>query len=133
VTNTSSPRGNFASISKNLKRLARYGDVAGMRAYVCGHAFLAAFNGLDPERGHSAMLVYAAAVDECEARAKLPLAAPVALNARRFWKLTNWRDPDMLAKLGTAYAQASLRLSWHRQASRNATPCGTLGPKKSAP
>ena len=64
------------------KRLARYGDVAGIRAYVYGHGFLAAFNGLEPERRHSAMLVYAKAVAECEARARLPLAAPIALNAR---------------------------------------------------
>jgi hypothetical protein len=106
MTIMSSPRGRLSSISKTLKRLARCGDVAGIRAYVCSHAFLAAFNGLDPERRHSAMLVYARAVAECEARAKLPLAAPVALNARTFSKLANWRDPAMLAKLAYAYAQA---------------------------
>ena len=102
----SNPRGNLSSISKTLTRLARYGDVAGIRAYVCGHAFLAAFNGLDPKRRHSVMLVYARAVAECEARARLPLVAPVALNARTFRKLANWRDPAMLAKLADAYAQA---------------------------
>src|SRR4029077_5208358 len=84
---------------------ARYGDVAGIRAYVCGHAFLAAFNGLEPERRHSAMLLYARAVAECEVRARLPLAAPVALNARTGEKLANWRDPARLAKLADAYAQ----------------------------
>src|SRR5262249_42860450 len=88
------------------KRLARHGDVAGLRAYVCGDAFLAAFLGLDPERRHTVMLVYARAVSECEGRAKLPLAAPVALNARTFSKLANWRDPARLAKLADAYAQA---------------------------
>jgi hypothetical protein len=52
------------------------------------------------------MLVYARAVAECEARARLPLAAPVALNARTFGKLANWRDPAMLARLANAYALA---------------------------
>jgi len=80
--------------------------VAGIRAYVCGDAFLAAFVGLDPERRHSVMLVYAKAVADCEARARLPLAPPVALNARTFSKLANWRDPARLAKLADAYAQA---------------------------
>jgi hypothetical protein len=101
-----SPRGNLSSISRNLTRLARYGDVVGIRAYVCGHAFLAAFNGLDPERRESAMLLYARAVAESEAKAKLPLAAPVGLHARTLGKLANWRDPGMLAKLSRAYAQA---------------------------
>jgi hypothetical protein len=105
MTVMTTPRGSLSSISRNLRRLARYGDVAGIRAYIRGDAFLAAFTGLDPERRHSAMLVYARAVAECEARARLPLAAPVALNARTFGKLNNWRDPAMLAKLATAYAQ----------------------------
>jgi hypothetical protein len=100
---TRSPRGNLSSISKNLKRLARYGNTAGLRAYICGD-FLAAFLGLDPERRHSAMLVYARAVSECEARAKLPLAAPVALNARTFSKLTH-RNPGKLQQLADAYAR----------------------------
>jgi hypothetical protein len=102
----SSARGNLSSISRTLTRLARYGDVAGIRAYVCGHAFLAAFNGLDPERRHSVMLVYSRAIAECEGRARLPLVAPVALNARARGKLANWRDPAMLAKLADAYAHA---------------------------
>src|SRR5262245_34925908 len=106
MTMMSSPRGRLSSIAKTVKRLARHGDVAGLRAYVCGDAFLAAFLGLDPERRHTVMLVYARAVSECEGRAKLPLAAPVALNARTFSKLANWRDPARLAKLADAYAQA---------------------------
>jgi hypothetical protein len=52
------------------------------------------------------MLVHARTVADCEARAKLPLAAPVALNARKGGKLANWRNPTMLAKLADAYAQA---------------------------
>jgi hypothetical protein len=100
------PRGNLSSISRTLKRFARYGDVAGIRSYVRGAAFLDAFNGLDPERRHSAMLAYVEAVAECEARTRLPLAPPVALNARTSAKLANWRNPAMLAKLAAAYAQA---------------------------
>ena len=128
----STPRGSLSSISRNLKRLARHGDVAGIRAYVCGHAFLAAFNGLAPERRHSAMLVYARAVAECEARAKLPLAAPIALNARANWKLANWRDPVMLAKLADAYAQAKdhegvARTPWSDQRCRSARQVPVLG------
>src|SRR5262245_3564473 len=106
MTRMSSPRGNLSSISRNLKRLARHGDVPGIRAYVSGHVFLAAFTGLAVERRHTAMLSYAKAVTECEARARLPLAKPVALNARTSGKLTNWRDPARLAKLADAYAQA---------------------------
>jgi hypothetical protein len=106
VAIVSSPRGNLSSISRSLRGLARYGDVAGIRAYVCGDAFLAAFVGLDPERRQTAMLVYAKAVAECEARARLPLAAPIPLNARTSRKLANWRDPAKLAKLADAYAQA---------------------------
>ena len=141
----STPRGSLSSISRNLKRLARHGDVAGIRAYVCGHAFLAAFNGLAPERRHSAMLVYARAVAECEARAKLPLAAPIALNARANWKLANWRDPVMLAKLADAYAQAkdhegvarllgvtkgAARLAKCRYLDRLAMDTGSKGPQR---
>jgi hypothetical protein len=80
--------------------------VAGIRAYVQGHAFLTAFNGLRPERRHSAMLAYAKAVAEGEARARLPLAPPIPLNARTLGQLANWRDPARLAKLADAYAQA---------------------------
>jgi hypothetical protein len=102
----SSPRGHLSAISTSVKRFARHGDVAGIRAYARGDAFLRAFNGLDPERRHSAMLGYVEAVAECEARARLPLAAPVALNARKAVRLANWRNPAMLSKLAAAYAQA---------------------------
>src|SRR5262249_7629836 len=63
-------------------------------------------HGLDPERRHSAMLVYAEVFAECEAKARLPLATPVALNARASVKLANWRDQTMREKLAAAYAQA---------------------------
>ena len=55
----STPRGCLKSITTSLKRLARTGDVDALRAYVRSAAFLAAFNGLDPERRQSAMRAYA--------------------------------------------------------------------------
>jgi hypothetical protein len=141
----STPRGSLSSISKNLKRLARHGDLAGIRTYVCGHGFLVAFGRLAPERRHTAMLVYARAVTECEARARLPLAAPVALNARTGSNLANWRDPPMLAKLADAYARAkdhegaarllgvtvgAARLAKRRYLDRLATDTGLKSPQK---
>ena len=53
------PRGCLKSITTALKRLARNGDVEAFRAYLRSDAFLAAFNGLDPERRQSAMRSYA--------------------------------------------------------------------------
>jgi hypothetical protein len=76
-----------------------------MRTYVRGDAFIAAFKGLDPERRQTAMLLFAQVHATCETKAKLPLAPPVALNARLSAKLANWRDPIMRAKLGAAYAR----------------------------
>ena len=107
MSTMSSPRGNLSSISRTLKRFARLGDVAGIRTYVRGDAFIAAFKGLDPERRQTAMLLFAEALATCEAKAKLPLAAPVALNARVSAKLANWRDPILRAKLADAYAHAN--------------------------
>jgi hypothetical protein len=52
------------------------------------------------------MLVYADAVAECEAKTRLPLSAPVALNARASVKLANWHDKGMRQKLADAYAKA---------------------------
>jgi hypothetical protein len=106
MSTISNPRGNLSSICKILKQFARYGDVAGIRSYVRGCSFLAAFNRLDPERRHSAMLAYFEAYALCEVNAKLPLAAPIALNARTSAKLANWRDPAMRTKLAHAYARA---------------------------
>src|SRR5262245_54001386 len=110
----SSPRGHLSAISTTVKRFARHGDVAGIRAYIRGDAFLRAFNGLDPERRHSAMLVYAKAHAVCEAKARLPLATPIALNARTTGKLANWLNPAMRAKLARAYA----RTRDHEEAAR---------------
>jgi hypothetical protein len=53
------------------------------------------------------MLAYAEAYALSELKAKLPLAAPIPLNARVSAKLANWRDPILRAKLVDAYAQAN--------------------------
>ena len=67
-----------------------------------------------PSAATARMLAYAEAAAECEAKARLPLAPPVALNARTRVKLANWGDPAMLAKLADAYARAKN----HEQAAR---------------
>jgi hypothetical protein len=78
----------------------------GLRIYVASEAFLAAFNGLEPKRRQTVMLAYVEAHALCEAKAKLPLAAPVALNAPASAKLANWREPAMQARLAEAYVRA---------------------------
>jgi hypothetical protein len=93
-------------LAPSIARFARDGDVAGIRSCVRSGGFLAAFNRLDPECRHSAMLAYFEAYALCEANAKLPLAAPIALNARTSARLTNWRDPAMQARLADAYSRA---------------------------
>jgi hypothetical protein len=57
-------------------RLARNGDVGGIRAYVRSDAFLAAFNGLDPSRRQSAMRCHGRAETLCEGKARHPLVRP---------------------------------------------------------
>jgi hypothetical protein len=95
------------ALAAPIARFARCGDVAGIRNYVRGGAFLAAFNRLDPERRHNAMLAYVEAHALCEAKAKLLPEVPIALNARTSAKRANWRhDPVMLAKLADAYSRA---------------------------
>jgi hypothetical protein len=74
--------------------------------YVRGEAFHCCLQGLDPERRQTAMLPFAEAHATPEAKAILPLAAPIALNARVSSKLANWRDPATLAKLADAYERA---------------------------
>ena len=65
----STPRGCLKSITTAFKRLARNGDVEGLRAYLRSDAFLTAFTGLDPQGRQSAMRCYATAEAMCEARA----------------------------------------------------------------
>ena len=139
----SSPRGDLSSISRTLKRFARRGDVAGLRTYVASGAFLAAFNGLEPKRRQVVMLAYVEAHALCEAKAKLPLAAPVALNSRASAKLANWRDQTMRTRLAAAYERAdnhegaarllgvtigAARLAKRRYLDRAATSTSAKGP-----
>jgi len=49
-------------------RLAREGNVEGIRAYVRSDSFLADFTGLDPGRRQSVMRCYAKAATLCEAK-----------------------------------------------------------------
>ena len=65
MSSTSNPRGNLSSICKTPKQFARFGDVQGIRIYVRGSSFLAAFNRLDPERRHTAMRAYVEALARC--------------------------------------------------------------------
>ena len=99
------PRGYLKSITAALKRLARSGDVEGFRTYVRSSAFLAAFNGLDPERRQSAMRAYAKAEALCEVKAPHRLIKPKPIDAKRSQKV-DWGDPVMRAKLANAYAGA---------------------------
>ena len=99
------PRGCLRVITTVLKRLARNGDVERFRAYVRSGAFLAAFNGLDPERRQSTMRSYAKAETLCEAMARRPLVKPKPIDAKRVQKVS-WGDPVMRAKLANAYARA---------------------------
>ena len=57
----STPRGCLKSMTTAFKRLARNGDVDGLRAYLRSDAFLTAFTGLDPQGRQSAMRCYATA------------------------------------------------------------------------
>jgi hypothetical protein len=99
------PRGCLKSITTALNRLARSGDVEGFRTYVRSSGFLAAFNGLDPERRQSAMRAYASAETLCEANAPHRLIKPKPIDAKRAQKVC-WGDPVMRAKLANAYGRA---------------------------
>ena len=88
-----------------LMRVAREGDVEGLRAYVRSNAFLDAFNGLDPDRRQSAMRCYGRAEALCESKAAHPLVQPMPIDASRAHK-TDWSSPEMRAKLADAYVQA---------------------------
>ena len=97
------PTGFLQSLTTALKRLARKGDVEGLRAYVRSEAFLRAFNGLDPRRRSTAMRSYAKAEAFCEAKTRHPLVKPGPIDAPRTQK-ANWSDPTKLARLAEAYA-----------------------------
>src|SRR5262245_45504269 len=97
--------GYLQSLTMALKRLAKKGDVEGLRAYVRSEAFLRAFNGLDPNRRQSAMRCYGKAEALCEAKARHPLVPPRPIDVNRAQK-ANWSDPAMRARLAAAYSQA---------------------------
>jgi len=69
-------RGCLRALTATLMGLAREGDVEGFRAYVRSHAFLTAFNGLDPSWRESVMRCYGKAETLCEAKAPRPLSSP---------------------------------------------------------
>ena len=99
------PRGFLKSISTAFMRLARKGDVDGLRSYIRSDNFLRAFNGLDPERRQSVMRTHTMAEGMCEARARRRLIKPKPIHAKRAQK-TSWDNPVMRAKLANAYVRA---------------------------
>src|SRR5262245_16256100 len=100
------PRGCLRRLTAKMMRLARNGDVEGLRAYVRRDAFLVDFTGLDPGRRQSVMRCYWKAATTSEAKAAHPLVEPRPIDAKRVQK-SNWSDPAMRAKLARAYAIAS--------------------------
>lgn len=103
------PAGQLRLLTQTMRRLARYGDVQGLRSYMCSDAFLAAFVALDPPRRRTAMLAYADAEAICESKTRQPLAKPTPVSERKRKgerkNVADWRDPVMLAKLSNAYAR----------------------------
>ena len=99
------PRGFLKSITTALMRLARNGDVDGLRAYLRSETFVQAFNGLDPGRRQSVMRAHATAEAICESKALHRLVKPKPIHAKRAQK-TSWGNPVMLAKLANAYLRA---------------------------
>jgi hypothetical protein len=118
-------------------RLARNGDVEGIRAYMRSDEFLAAFGGLDP--GHRQ---HFRAEALGEAKARRPLVQPRPIDAKRAEKV-NWSDPAVRAKLAAAYATAGgdderaarmLRVSVGsaRLAKKRHLDAAAIGPRKKA-
>jgi hypothetical protein len=101
------PRGCLRTLTQTLMRLARRGDVEGIRAYVRSDAFLAAFGGLDPGYRQTAMRCHGRAEALCEGKARHPLVRPGPIDAKRAQKV-NWSDPSMRSRLAIAYARAGI-------------------------
>jgi hypothetical protein len=123
-------------------RLARNGDVEGIRAYVRSDAFLAAFVGLDPSHRQTAMRCHVRAEALSEAKTRHPLVQPRPIDAKRSHK-TDWSDPVMRAKLANAYAQTGgddeqtarilgVSLGAARLAKKRHLDAATTGPRKKA-
>lgn len=91
------PRGCLRRLTAKMMRLARNGDVEGLRAYVRSDAFLVDFTG----RRQSAMRCYWKVATTCEAKARRPLVQPRAIDTKRTQEV-NWSDPTMRAKLAAA-------------------------------
>ena len=98
------PKGCLRSLTGQLMRLARYGDVEGIRSYVRSEEFLEAFNCLDPCHRQTAMRCHFRAEAMGEAKARHPLVRPRPIDAKRTQKVS-W-SPAMRAKLAAAYAKA---------------------------
>jgi hypothetical protein len=129
-------------LTGKLMRLARNGDVEGIRAYVRRDAFLAAFGGLDPGHRQTAMRCHFRAEALGEAKARHPIVQPRPIDAKRIQKV-NWRDPAMRTKLAAAYPAAGgdderaarvLRVSLGsaRLAKKRHLDAATIGPRKKA-
>jgi hypothetical protein len=99
------PRGCLRVLTGRLMRLARNGDLEGIRAYVRSDAFLQAFAGLDPGHRRTAMCCHFRAEALGEAKTRQPLVQPGPIDAKRIQKV-NWSDPAMRTKLAAAYATA---------------------------
>src|SRR5262245_50574015 len=99
------PKGCLRVLTQTLIRLARKGDVEGIRTYVRSDPFLAAFAGLDPGRRQTVMRCHARAEALCEVKARHPLVKPGPIDAKRSQK-ASWDDPQMRARLAEAYAHA---------------------------
>jgi hypothetical protein len=87
-----SARGCLRILTATIMRLARKGDLEGLRTYVRSDKFMVAFTGLDPGRRQTVMRCYGKAEAVCEARAARPLVQPRPIDAKRAHK-TDWSDP----------------------------------------
>lgn len=98
------PKGHLNVLTRTLRRHARYGDVAGFRAFVGSDEFVRLFVGAaqNPIYRRPAMLVYAEAEALCEAKARMPLGKPRSVADGVRSQHANWRDPAMQAKLRAA-------------------------------
>src|SRR5262249_43120114 len=99
------PSGCLRRLTAKMMRLARNGNVEGLRTYVASDAFLVDFTGLDHGRRQSAMRCHATAEALCEGKARQPLAPPGAIDAKRAQK-ASWSDLAMRTRLADAYVQA---------------------------
>lgn len=91
-----SPQAVFVSLTRNLKRIARRGDLIELRGYIAKPEFRGAPQVLSEERLDTVLALYTKARVACEART--PLYQPWA-------KRANWRDPAMVAKFRRAWAK----------------------------